>query len=801
MKFSYKWLNDYVNLSKKKIEDVAEKLTYAGVEVEDIQPLSTATNVVVGKVVEKKAHPDADKLSVCKVDVGEKKSAQIVCGAKNVAEGQYVIVAKVGASLPGGMEINDVEMRGVKSSGMICSLQELGIPKNLIPTEYSEGIYVFNEKDDEVKPGMDAIQALYFDDTMVELSLTPNRSDCLSIEGIAYEVAALYGLPVEEAPLKNFGKNNKNKTFKLNVKTKNCQSFYAAHLGKIKIQSSPRWLQARLIAAGVKPINNVVDVANYAMLITGQPMHAYDFATLGNPDINVNMTKKKSNLTTLDGIENTLLKDKDVVVYNDDKPISIAGIMGSKESEVTDTTEEILLEVATFSSTNIRKTAKRLGYKTEASKRFEKKICPLLAQKGFKTALFLFKEICGAKIIHTDTYVSNKKLVALKTKKISLKKINDVLGMNLSEDDVRATLNRLNFNFASFAGKFVIYIPFRRQDINITEDIIEEVGRIHGYDSINTTLPSSNLVGSLNEKQKLKRSIKNVLEANGLNEAINYSLTTETKNIKVVPCMENTTINLLHPMSEERTIYRTQLLEGLLNSSKYNQARNNEVISFYELSNLYSTLNKNTVESTDLSGVISESKKIQGEDVFYALKNILCEVLKHCNVENKIDFVPFSKNESFHPGRTAKIIYNETAEEIGIIGEIHPNIADEYDLKRTAAFQLNFDKLFEYKDDSFTFVPVSKYPEVLRDVAVEFDNKVLVGNVIKTIKNLNNPLIQDVKVIDIYTGDKIEAGKKSVTFSLKLSSAEQTLETSEINTLVDLVVKNICDEHNGRQRA
>ncbi len=801
MKCSYKWLNEYVNISKRKIELVAEKLTYAGVEVESVEQLSTATGVVVGYVNSKKQHPNADKLSVCQVDIGEKNPKQIVCGAKNIDEGQYVIVAKVGAKLPNGIEIADVEMRGVKSSGMICSLSELGISKNLIPSEFSEGIYVFNVEYDEIpKIGADAIKALYFDDDVMELSLTPNRSDCLSVEGIAYEVAALYSLPVVESPKRSISKNTKQRTFKLNVKTKNCLSFHGAHLKKIEIKPSPRWLQARLIACGIRPINNVVDITNYAMLITGQPMHAYDFSKIANSVINVGMAKGNSSVVTLDGVENKLLKDKDITIYDDEKPLGIAGVMGMQSSEVSTSTQEIFLEVATFSGMHVRESAKRLGYKTEASKRFEKNLCPLTALKGFQTALYLFKEICGAKIAYTEVYNKNKKLVSLKTKKLSLKKINDVLGMNLTEEDVRDVFKRLNFNFASFAGKFVVYIPFRRQDINITEDIIEEIGRIHGYDSIKTSIPRSNLIGSLSPIQALKRDIKNVLEAKGLNEVINYSLTTDKKDNLF--SLENVDgVRLLHPMSEERVMYRTQILEGLLNSAKYNQARNGESISLYEMSNTFSLKNKSYVENFELAGLISEAKDCNGENVFYCAKNILNEIFLKCNILKEIDIVPNTNEKSFHPGRTANIILKDSSEVLGIVGELHPNILNDYDLKRTVVFKLDFNKLSECKKDMVLYVPISKYPEVTRDIAFELSKDILVGDIIKTIYDIQSPLLKDVNVIDVYCGEKIDNDKKSVTFNLKLSSVERTLEANEINDLVNTVIDNVCKNHNAKLRS
>lgn len=524
---SYKWLQDYVDLTGVTADELAEKITKSGIEVEGVEILNKGIKgVVVGHVLEREQHPNADKLSKCLVDLGEGEPVQIICGAPNVAKGQKVAVAKVGAVLPGNFKIKKAKLRGEESNGMICSLQELGIEGKIVPKEYSEGIFVFPQ---EAEVGADAIALLGRDDQVLELSLTPNRADCLSMLGVAYEVAAILGRDVllPETNLEPTAEKAADYV-KVTVEAHEDNPLYAAKIIKnVKIGPSPLWLQARLMNAGIRPHNNVVDITNYILLEYGQPLHAFDYDRLGSKEILVRRAHDGEKLVTLDDMERTLTSDH-LVITNGTEPVALAGVMGGANSEVTSDTTTVLLEAAYFNGQTVRKASKDHGLRSEASARFEKGVDPNRVQLAGERAAYLMAKYAGGEVLEGTVMVNTLK-VEPAVVSITLEKINRVLGTALEMSQVKDIFDRLQFEAAIEGDTITVTAPTRRGDIKIEEDLIEEVARLYGYDNIPKTLPVGTASGKLSAYQKKRRVVRNFLEGAGLYQTLTYSLTSEEK--------------------------------------------------------------------------------------------------------------------------------------------------------------------------------------------------------------------------------------------------------------------------------
>ncbi|MBF0714881.1 phenylalanine--tRNA ligase subunit beta [Gemelliphila palaticanis] len=778
MLVSYNWLKEYVDL-EVNAEKLADKITRSGLEVEEVIKLDKElTNIVVGYVKEKEKHPDAEKLNVCKVDVGTEE-LQIVCGASNVDKGQYVIVAKVGATLP-GIKIKKAKLRGIESQGMICSLKELGLSNSVLPKNSQEGIYVFSEAQ---QLGANAIDILGLNDTIIDISITPNRADALSMRGMAYEASALYNT---KSKLKEKFEDKKyDKTdLTVSVSSEDCLTYYGQVVKNIEVKESPLWIQSKLIKAGIRPINNIVDITNYVLLEYGQPMHAFDKDLLGNK-IEVRKAKESEVLTTLDG-EERKLKETDLVITDGEKPVALAGVMGGKDTEVSETTVNIVLESAYFNPVSVRKTSSYHGLRSDSSSRFEKGIDPKLQSIALERAVELIIQFNPqAEVEQSQSVVTefeNKQV------DVTVDYLNNILGTNLSEEEIVKILSSLGFEISKEEDLLKIIVPSRRPDISIKQDIAEEVIRIYGYDNLESTLPkfSKSTKGGLTYKQKLLRDIRKTYLNNGFSDTINYSLVSD-KESEQFTLESHNKVRLLMPMSETHSTLRQSLIPGLLTSLSYNKARQQKNLKLLEVGRVFFGSEEKDIqpeEVTYFSGALSGKEHItkwlneEREIDFYAVKGYLEIAFEKLGILDSITYSA-TKIDNMHPGRTAKVYYNN--EVIGFLGEIHPTYARELDIDTTYVFEINLDKILTNDKVKPRYEEISKYPKVTRDIAILINKEDEYLNIYSTVKSLNNRLIDSVELFDVYSGIGLPEDKKSLAISITYSDKEKTLTEEEIN--------------------
>ncbi|PWA12305.1 phenylalanine--tRNA ligase subunit beta [Pueribacillus theae] len=783
---SYRWLQDYVDISDISPQDLAEKITRSGIEVDSVELRSKgAANVVVGKVVELHQHPNADKLNVCQVDLGEGELSQIVCGAPNVAAGQKVAVAKPGARLPGGLKIKKAKLRGEQSNGMICSLQELGIEGKLIQKEYSEGIFVFS---DQIEIGADALEALSLDDTVLEFDLTPNRADALSMIGVAYEVAAILGRKMKKPEINLSTVNEKAEDYvSVSIEAGEDCPYYAAFIVKdVKIKPSPLWLANRLMAAGIRPINNVVDITNYVLLEYGQPLHAFDYDRLGSKEILVRRAKENEEIVTLDS-ETRVLNEEMLVITNGTEPVAVAGVMGGASSEVQNNTTNILLEAAYFDGKRVRTASKQLGLRSEASTRFEKGVARNRVHEAGQRAAYLMQKLAEGKVVGGVAQAGERE-VALKQIEVTEQRINHVLGTDIKKEEISSIFDRLRFDYKEDNGNFVVTIPTRRPDLSIPEDLIEEVARLYGYDEIPATLPiGESLPGGLSPFQEKRRKVRRFLEGAGLCQATTYSLTTPEKNRLFGQESSLKNIRLSMPMSEERSCLRTAILPSLLEAVQYNLNRKQTNLALYEIGSVYLTkeekLTRLPEEEEHVAGVFTGmwfENKWQGEMKkvdFFVVKGVLEGLFLQLGIEKKISFVQ-AKKEGLHPGRTAAIALN--GEEIGFVGQVHPTVQNDFEITETYVFEMSLEKLIQEADSETHYEKLPKFPSVSRDIALVVDKQVSAGELKRAIIEAGGELLKEVHIFDVYEGEPLEAGKKSLAFSLLYLDPEHTLTEEEV---------------------
>ncbi|HDB5037678.1 TPA: phenylalanine--tRNA ligase subunit beta, partial [Staphylococcus aureus] len=725
MLISNEWLKEYVTIDDS-VSNLAERITRTGIEVDDlIDYTKDIKNLVVGFVKSKEKHPDADKLNVCQVDIGEDEPVQIVCGAPNVDAGQYVIVAKVGGRLPGGIKIKRAKLRGERSEGMICSLQEIGISSNYIPKSFESGIYVFSEAQ---VPGTDALQALYLDDQVMEFDLTPNRADALSMIGTAYEVAALYNTKMTKPETtSNELDLSANDELTVTIENEDKVPYYSARVvHDVTIEPSPIWMQARLIKAGIRPINNVVDISNYVLLEYGQPLHMFDQDAIGSQQIVVRQANEGEKMTTLDDTERELLTS-DIVITNGQTPIALAGVMGGDFSEVKEQTSNIVIEGAIFDPVSIRHTSRRLNLRSESSSRFEKGIATEFVDEAVDRACYLLQTYANGKVLKDR--VSSGELGAFITPiDITADKINRTIGFDLSQNDIVTIFNQLGFDTEINDDVITVLVPSRRKDITIKEDLIEEVARIYGYDDIPSTLPVFDKVtsGQLTDRQYKTRMVKEVLEGAGLDQAITYSLVSK-EDATAFSMQQRQTIDLLMPMSEAHASLRQSLLPHLIEAASYNVARKNKDVKLFEIGNVFFANGEGELpdQVEYLSGILTGDYVVnqwQGKKEtvdFYLAKGVVDRVSEKLNLEFSYRRADI---DGLHPGRTAEILLENKV--VGFIGELHPILAADNDLKRTYVFELNFDALMAVSVGYINYQPIPRFPGMSRDIALEVDQNI-----------------------------------------------------------------------------
>jgi phenylalanyl-tRNA synthetase beta chain len=791
MLVSFKWLEDYVSLPVTP-EELAEKITRSGIEVDGIHRKGRDfDHLVAGRVLKCERHPNADKLTVCLVDIGEGEPVQIVCGAKNVAPGQGVIVAKPGAKLPNQVKIKKAKFRGVESNGMICSLQELGFEGKVVPKEYAEGIFVLPE---DVPPGTEIASLLHLDDPVLELELTANRGDCLSMIGVAYETAAILGgevrLPeAEYEPIREKAEDH------IRVKVdspEDCPLYTAKIIRNVKIGPSPLWMQARLMAAGIRPHNNVVDITNYVMLEYGQPLHAFDYDRFGSKEVVVRRAKDGEKLVTLDGVTRTL-NENHLVITNGKEPVALAGVMGGADSEVTAETTTVLLESALFAGPVVRRASKDLQLRSESSSRFEKGVDPARVKEAAERAAALMARYASGEVLEGTAEARALQADPLKIT-VDLEKMNAFLGTELTMEEVAGILERLRFPYEQMDRTLTVTVPTRRPDITREVDVYEEIARLYGYDLLPGTLPRGpQTPGGLTDYQKKRRIVKYFLEGAGLQEAITYTLTSREK-FRLFSLTATEEIPLSLPMSEEHSVLRQSLLPHLLDAVRYNRARKNENIALYEIGSVFLSrgAGKQPEEREHLAFVLTGlwvDHPWQGERVkadFFTAKGILEQLFAKLGLKNRIRFVK-GEPEGFHPGQTAEILFD--GEAIGVIGKIHPAMEKNWDIKDVFAAEIILAKLLRAENEPLVYSQVPRFPSVSRDIALVCGKDLSAGELKETIVAAGGKLLTDAKVFDVYEGEKMDADKKSVAFSLTFSDPERTLTDEEIDRALERILR------------
>lgn len=783
------WVKDYIDIEDEDLEELAVKITKAGINIEKVIT-NKINNLVVGEVVECEMHPDSDHLHVCKVNIGT-ETTQIVCGAPNVRKGLKVIVALPGAVLPGDFEIKKSKIRGEESNGMICALYELGLEEKT-QEAYDRGI---EELPEDAPVGMEALKYLKLDDTLYELDIHKHRNnDCYYHIGFAYEIACILNKKVTlpEAPFKEI-EDDINNHFSLKVETEKCPYYLAKMVTDVKVGPSPEFIKRRLNAYGMRSINNVVDISNYVMLEYGQPLHFFDKDTLGDK-ILVRDAKENEEVVTLDGNLRTL-KETDIVITDGEKPVCVAGVMGGENTEVTENTKTILIESAIFDSVSIRNTAAHLDLRSEASIRYGKGLSYEYTQKAIERACHLLEKYAGAKvltgIVKHDKIDKTPKITTFKAEEI-----NSLLGITISEEDVKTELNRLDFPFEYSNGLFTVTIPNRRLDIDENvNDIAEEVGRLYGYHNLVSTLPTCPIKkGEYKGDVKYRKLISKRLRSLGLNEAKTYTLTSP-EMAKLFKYEEKENAVLPNPMSIEKSVLRTTLIPSLLNVYDYNKKRKIKDVMLYEISKTY---DKNYNEESKIAilmkgnYIINEWNQTKIKVDFYLIKGIIENILDYMGFKNRYTF---EKNTlpQLHPGISASIMLDR--KQIGVIGKVHPSL--NKDDIFVAEISLN---ALMTKVKPIKFKEASKYPEIIKDMAFIVKKETTSDEIENIIKRAGGRLLTNIHVFDVYTGENVKENEKSIAYSLTFSDPNRTLTEEEVTDVFNNIIKNVEEKIEAKLR-
>lgn len=780
-----KWLKDYINVDESTRE-IANRVTGSGSHVESISSFKGLSSLVVAKVLDIKKHEKADKLSLVKIDFGEIDT--IVTGAKNMEVGDYVVYAKLGSTLPGGITLGEKDFMGIKSKGMLVSYQELGVADNLIPKNSQDGLIILHGN---LKAGDDAIKLLDLDDDIIEFEITPNRPDCLSVVGMAREVAAVFDKKIVE-PSIEFTKvdENYNQYFEgVEVNSQNVNRFMTSVVKNIEIKDSPLYIQNRLRNAGMRPINNIVDFTNYIMLEYGQPLHAYDLDKIKGKKLIVRDAKNDENITTLDKTVRQLEEGDIIICDMNSNPIGLAGIMGGLDTEVTESTKNILIESASFNQDAIRKTSKRLGLRSEASSRFEKGVPVELSNIAIRRFLNIIESTNSGQVVSGIEDYNNlnksEKIIELRNSRS-----NSLLGIHLTPEESKKYLESLELETIIDGDLLKVKIPYFRQDLNIEADLIEEIGRLYGFHNI-TPKP---LGGELTQgkKSKLREftdKVKNEVYSLGFSEIMTYSFVSKKQydllNLKKDSELRNS-IEIMNPLGEDFSIMRTTLIGNMLDSIRKNLNNKQNDLSFSEVGNTFTKKDGENIERKllDISLV--------GEYDYYDLKDIFEKLLSKLNIQN-YKFVRESNNEIFHNGRCAKVIIDE--EIVATLGEINPIVLDNYGIeKRVYLLEACLNQLLEHSVDIIKYKKISKYPLVERDIAFVLDEDIDSQNIIDVIKSNGSEYLKFVKLFDTYKGTQIEEGKISRAYKLGFQSDDFTLKDEIIIEIFNNIVKALQDK-------
>lgn len=795
MLISLNWLKQYVDI-KENIEELSNALTMIGQEVEAIEIQGKdLNNVVIGQIVEFDRHPNADKLTLLKVNVGD-EILQIVCGATNHKLNDKVVVAKIGANLQGNFKIKKNKIRDVESQGMLCSQVELGLGED------ADGIIILPE---DAPIGQEYREYLNLNDVIFELEITPNRPDCLSHIGIAREIAAYYGRKVKYPIIElNESIEAVNTLIKVNVEDKNrCKRYCGRIIKNVKVAESPDWLKDRIRSMGLKPINNVVDITNFVMFEYNQPMHAFDYDKLNTKVISIREAKENEKILTLDGVEREL-KNKELVIADEDRAIAIAGVIGGKETEIDSETKNIFLEVAYFTPENIRRTSRDLGIFTDSSYRNERGLDIENIDVASDRAAALISEIAKGEVLSEpiDNYIEKPDKIEIS---LNLEKLNNFIGKKLDYDEVGKILTNLDITIKPLGeANMLLTPPSYRGDLTRPADIYEEVIRMYGFENIEDKIPQESIAsGKENINFTISNLIRDILKEAGLNEVVNYSFIPKTA-IELYNFKEDI-IEIKNPLNEDMAIMRPSLIYSLLNNIKDNLNRNQSDLKLFEVAKTFTDFSSENLANEELKIAIAlsgkEEKNLWNQSKeaynFYHLKGYVENLLEKLNI-NKYS-LERAKDKNFHPGVSAEIkIGNEI---LGVFGEIHPSLIEKIGVKREKIYyaEFNLTKMLKYIKIKVNYESISKYPEVLRDLAIILDKNILVGEMIKEIRKKIS-LIEKIDIFDVYQGEKIEKDKKSVAMSIVLRDKNKTLSDEEIDKTMKDILKLIKDKFNGEIR-
>ncbi|WP_425755163.1 phenylalanine--tRNA ligase subunit beta [Ihubacter sp. rT4E-8] len=802
MLVSLNWLKDYTDVNVP-IEEFCNRMIMSGSDMETCEELGTGIQgVVVGRIDKIEQHPDADKLVVCQINIGEEEPLQIVTGATNIYEGGYCPIAKHNSHIPGplhgqpkvegGVKITKGKLRGVVSNGMMCGPQELGIEDKIAPYISKDGIWMLPGNWDE-HLGEDFVEALGLHDYAIDFCITPNRPDCLCMLGMAKEAAAVFEEKMTY-PENECEKTDENASdyISVEVRNENCLRYTARVIKDVKIEQSPWWLQKRLMAAGMRPINNMVDITNFVMMEYGQPLHAFDIRSVAGSHIIVDVAKDGDKFTTLDGQERDIYADT-LMINDAEKPIGIAGIMGGLNSEIVDDTNTVLVESACFDKNSIHRSMKKLDMRTEASARYERGLDPNLAEAAADRVCKLVEMLGCGKVLNgsVDVYHNPQKPVTISCR---VSKVNKVLGTEIPREEMEGYFKRLDMEVAGEGDIMLVTPPTVRQDMKEEIDCVEEVARLYGFDNLPMTLPKADTVGTVSKSWALRDLTRNLLCGMGLNEIQTYSFSNQKilDNIGIEEdSWERNLVEIINPMGEETAAMRTLLTPGMLEVLGRNYARNIDRVGAYEIAltfmNNLMDANALPVESYNLS------LGLYGKDEdFFTLKGIICTLLERLGIK-ELEFTAESDYKVYHPGRCARILtkdINGQEVELGIMGEVHPDVSEKYGIgTRAYVSELFFDVIVELSNREILYHQPPKYPSTSRDIAMIVDEDTLVGDMEKKIREAGKELLRDVKLFDVYRGKQVDEGKKSVAFSLTYRHDDRTLTDEE----ADSVHANVVD--------
>ncbi|MFC6175842.1 phenylalanine--tRNA ligase subunit beta [Companilactobacillus huachuanensis] len=797
MKISVNWLKEYITVNHT-VEEMANKISLTGIESGPVKLGEELTDLVVGHITSIQPHPDSDHLKVCQVDVGESKDIQIVCGAPNAAVDQYVIVALHGAHLPGGVKIKRGKLRGQESNGMICGLDEVGVPAQYMPKEFENGIYVFDEPQE---PG-DAIYGLLgLKDQMIDIDITPNRADTLGMRGAAWEIGATYNeKPSFKKPELLADKIKDINDVTVDVAEKKLVPDYLLReLKDVKVGKSPLWMQRRLWNQNIRPVNSIVDAANYAMIEYGQPIQTYDLDKLQSLKLTVKFANDGDKLKLDDGEKS--LNHNDLVIVAGDQVLGLAGVQTSIEAAVDENTKNVLVEAGVFDGTSVRKTAQRHDLRGDDSNRFEKGVDEGIVDEALMRAVQLMDQTSDAKEISNDI-IGNFTKAQPTIIKGSISHINHLMGLELSTDEIVAILDRLGFDIDVDGDAITVTIPTRRWDMEIEADLVEEVNRIYGYANLPNTLPAGmETRGGYDPKRELANKLRDILLGEGLDEVINFSLLSK-QEVEAFNTTNSEYTKLLHPMTEDHEYLRNSLIPGLVRNVAYNQARKNADLKIFEHARIFqrATGQNRPDEITYLSGAISgnvvaDSWNMTAQPVdFYYVKGIVEELLSFTNTDAEFTFVATDEYKNMHPGQTAKVLAN--GQVIGLVGKLHPNYQADHSVSDTFVFELNVDMIFDLNAKNVKAQSAPKYPSISRDLAILVEKNIENGQIVADIFANGGKYLKDVNIFDVYEGKNIKPNHKSLGYHLEFQNPNDTLTDDEVEKAFSLVKDSLAQKFN-----